>query len=115
MAARFSAALMELGALVCTARAPRCGACPIAARCAWRLAGSPAYEGPVSRPQRFAGTDRQVRGLLLDVLRAGAGPVSRAALDAVWAEPVQRDRALGTLIADGLIDPLPDGRFALPA
>jgi A/G-specific adenine glycosylase len=115
VAARFSAALMELGALVCTARTPRCEACPVAALCAWRLAGSPAYEGPVARPQRFAGTDRQVRGLLLDVLRAGDGPVPRSALDAVWAEPVQRDRALGALIVDGLIDPLPDGRFALPS
>jgi A/G-specific adenine glycosylase len=115
VAARFSAALMELGALVCTARAPRCGDCPIADICAWRLAGSPAYDRPVARPQRFTGTDRQVRGLLLDVLRAGDGPVPRAALDAVWADPVQRDRALGALIIDGLIDPLPDGRFALPS
>jgi A/G-specific adenine glycosylase len=113
-AARFSAALMELGALVCTARAPRCGACPVAASCRWRLAGSPAHHGPPRAGQRFAGTDRQVRGLLLDVLRGAAGPVSRAALDAVWAEPVQRDRALGTLLADGLAEALPDGRFALP-
>ena len=114
VAARFSAALMELGALVCTARTPRCGACPIAAQCAWRLAGSPAYDGPVARPQRFVGTDRQVRGLLLDVLRAGDGPVPRAALDAVWAEPVQRDRALHALIVDGLIVPVAHGHFALP-
>jgi A/G-specific adenine glycosylase len=114
VAARFSVAPMELGALVCTARAPRCGSCPVAAMCAWRLAGSPPYDGPAVRPQRFAGTDRQVRGLLLDVLRAGDGPVPRTALDAVWADPVQRDRALGALIVDGLIDPLPDGRFALP-
>jgi A/G-specific adenine glycosylase len=113
-AARFSAALMELGAVVCTARAPRCDACPVAARCAWRLAGSPAYDGPSARPQRFAGTDRQVRGLLLDVLRASSEPVPRPALDAVWADAVQRDRALGALIVDGLVDPLPDGRFALP-
>ncbi|MGH8962471.1 MAG: A/G-specific adenine glycosylase [Jatrophihabitantaceae bacterium] len=113
-AARVSAALMELGALVCTARAPRCVVCPVAATCAWRLAGSPPYTGPTARPQRFTGTDRQVRGLLLDVLRASVEPVPRGALDAAWADPVQRDRALGALIVDGLIDPLPDGRFALP-
>ena len=53
--------------------------------CAWRAAGSPPYEGPAKRPQRFAGTDRQVRGLLLDVLRAAEGPVPAAALDAVWS------------------------------
>jgi A/G-specific adenine glycosylase len=113
-AARFSVALMELGALVCTARSPRCGECPVAAACAWRLAGSPGYDGPTVRPQRFAGTDRQVRGLLLDVLRATSEPVHRRPLDAVWPDPIQRDRALGTLVADGLIDPLPDGRYALP-
>ena len=113
-AARFSVALMELGALICTARSPRCLACPIVDRCAWRLAGSPAYTGPRARPQRFAGTDRQVRGLLLDVLRASDAPVTQSALDAVWPDPVQRARALDTLVADGLIAPQRDGTYALP-
>jgi A/G-specific adenine glycosylase len=113
-AARTSVALMELGALVCTARAPKCRACPLVAMCAWRRAGSPPYEGPRARPQRFAGTDRQVRGLLLDVLRGANGPVQRPALDMVWPDSVQRERALDGLVADGLLDPLPDGRFALP-
>ena len=112
--ARFGVALMELGALVCVARTPRCPACPIADRCAWLAAGSPAYDGPVARPQGFAGTDRQVRGLLLDVLRAAPGPVPSGALDVVWPDPVRRARALDGLVADGLVDPLPDGRFALP-
>jgi A/G-specific adenine glycosylase len=114
LAARFSVALMELGALVCTARAPGCGECPIAGRCTWRLAGFPDYDGPTVRPQRFTGTDRQVRGLLLDVLRATSEPIHRPLLDAAWHDPVQRDRALESLVVDGLIDPLPDGRYALP-
>jgi A/G-specific adenine glycosylase len=113
-AARVSVAVMELGALVCTARAPRCGECPIAGMCAWRLAGWPDYDGPTARAQGFTGTDRQVRGLLLDVLRATSQPVHRPLLDAAWPDPAQRDRALDSLVADGLIDPLPDGRFALP-
>jgi A/G-specific adenine glycosylase len=113
-AARFSIALMELGALVCPAAAPRCSACPVAGHCRWRAAAYPTYTGPRARPQRFAGTDRQVRGRLLDVLRATAEPVTRAQLDLAWPEPVQRNRALDTLVADGLLDPLPDGRFALP-
>ncbi|WP_375486468.1 A/G-specific adenine glycosylase [uncultured Jatrophihabitans sp.] len=112
--ARFGVALMELGALVCVARAPRCPECPIADRCAWLAAGSPPYDGPVARPQGFAGTDRQVRGLLLDVLRASPDPVAAEALDAVWSEDAQRGRALDGLVADGLVDPLPDGRYALP-
>jgi A/G-specific adenine glycosylase len=113
-AARFSVALMELGALVCTARSPRCGECPIADRCAWLQAGAPPYAGPRVAPQRFTGTDRQARGRLLDVLRASPAPVAPAALDLAWAEPGQRARALDSLIVDGLIDPLPDGRYALP-
>ena len=114
-AARFSAALMELGALVCTARTPRCADCPIAGQCAWRLAGAPPYRGPRARPQGYEGTDRQARGRLLDVLRGAPGPVSRADLDLAWPAAVQRERALDSLVVDGLVDPLPDGRYALPS
>lgn len=113
-AARFSVALMEFGALVCTARAPRCASCPLASLCSWRRAGSPDYDGPARSPQRYAGTDRQVRGLLLGVLRASREPVSLAALDATWDAAVQRARALAGLVADGLVAELPDGRYALP-
>lgn len=113
-AATFSVALMELGAVVCTARAPRCGTCPIRSRCAWRAAGAPAYEGRRRPVQTFAGTDRQVRGLLLDVLRGAAGPVEKAALDSAWADAGQRDRCLDSLLVDGLAEQRADGRFALP-
>ena len=113
-AARTSIALMELGAVVCTAARPRCADCPLTTRCAWRRSGYPPYEGPRPRPQKFAGTDRQVRGLLLDVLRAAPDAVTRDVLDLAWAEPVQRDRALSSLIHDGLVEPRDDGRYALP-
>ena len=114
MAARWGVAVMELGALVCTARSPRCADCPIAGQCAWRSAGRPAYDGPPRRGQTYAGTDRQVRGKLLAVLRDSTEPVAKAALDAVWDDHVQRERSLDALIDDGLVDPLGDGRFALP-
>jgi A/G-specific adenine glycosylase len=114
IAARLSIALMEFGALVCTAKAPRCDTCVLASRCAWRQAGSPAYAGPVTKPQRFAGTDRQVRGRLLDIVRTATGPVTRAELDVAWPEPVQRDRALTSLIEDGLLTEKPGPRYALP-
>jgi A/G-specific adenine glycosylase len=113
-AAVVSIGMMEIGALVCTARAPRCGACPVRRQCAWLAGGSPPYTGPSRPPQTFAGTDRQVRGLLLDVLRATPDPVDATALDRAWDEPVQRARALATLIDDGLITALPDDRYALP-
>ena len=113
-AATYSAGLMELGATVCTARSPACGGCPVRRRCAWVAAGSPAHTGPVAPKQRFAGTDRQVRGLLLAVLRAEHAPVPRPALDVVWPQdPVQRDRALGSLLLDGLVEQTADGRYAL--
>jgi A/G-specific adenine glycosylase len=113
-AATASVAFMELGAIVCTARAPRCAACPVASRCAWRTAGSPALAAPVRRPQGYAGTDREVRGRLLGVLRDADGPVDAAVLAQIWDDAAQRARALDSLVADGLVDPLPDGRYALP-
>ncbi len=113
VAPQFSIALMELGATVCTARAPRCGLCPLS-ECAWRRAGFPPAQGPARRVQTYAGTDRQVRGRLLDVLRARDSPVSRAELDVAWlTDSAQRDRALGSLLADGLVTRTADGRFAL--
>ena len=114
VAARYSAALMELGAIVCTARTPRCADCPVFDTCAWQLAGRPAYNGPVKAVQKFAGTDRQVRGRLLDVLRGAPGPVTRALLDAAWSEAGQRDRCLDSLLVDGLVEQTDAGLFALP-
>lgn len=113
-AAVLSAGLMELGAVVCTARAPRCGACPVREVCAWQGAGRPEYTGPRKPVQGFAGTDRQVRGKLLDVLRDAPGPVPRSALDATWSDAAQRDRCLHSLLVDGLAEQHPDGHFALP-
>jgi A/G-specific adenine glycosylase len=114
-AARWSVAVMELGALVCTARTPRCSDCPVLSTCAWHAAGRPAYDGPPRRGQSYTGTDRQCRGHLMAVLRKSVTPVEKPALDAAWPDPVQRERALDALIADGLIDPLNDGRYALPS
>ncbi|GAB2582629.1 adenine glycosylase [Paractinoplanes abujensis] len=112
-AARASIAFMELGALVCVARSPHCPECPFEAVCAWRRNGSPALEGPSRKPQRYAGTDRQVRGLLLEVLRHATGPVPRQRLDGVWNDDVQRARALAGLVEDGLVEPLGEDVFVL--
>jgi A/G-specific adenine glycosylase len=102
-AARTSVSLMELGALLCTAQNPSCHTCPLSARCAWHQAGSPTAPGPSRRPQAYAGTDRQIRGRLLAILRDHDGPVPRATLDLAWPqEPTRRDAALATLITDGL-------------
>ncbi|KRC53994.1 MULTISPECIES: A/G-specific adenine glycosylase [unclassified Nocardioides] len=113
-AATWSVAVMELGALVCTADRPRCDACPVRATCAWQAAGAPAYDGPPRPVQGYAGTDRQCRGRLLAVLRDTPGAVPRARLDAVWDAAEQRERALASLVADGLVVRTGDGRYALP-
>ena len=113
-AATWNVAVMELGALVCTARGPRCEACPLAALCAWQQAGRPAYEGPPRRGQAWHGTDRQARGALLAVLRERTTPVARAALAAAVPDASQRERCLDSLVSDGLVEPLARGRFRLP-
>jgi A/G-specific adenine glycosylase len=112
-AARWAVAVMELGALVCTARAPRCGACPVLRACAWQRAGAPPDTGPARRGQPWAGTDRQVRGRLLALLREAPGPLDAAHLAAAWDEEGQRERCLASLVADGLVEPVPGG-YALP-
>jgi len=113
-AARWAVASMELGAVLCTARSPDCGACPVRSACAWRLAGYPAWSGPPRRGQSYAGTDRQCRGALLGVLRLSDVPVQRAELETVWGDPVQLERSLGSLIGDGLAVALEDESYALP-
>ncbi|WP_090854462.1 A/G-specific adenine glycosylase [Nocardioides lianchengensis] len=113
-AATWSIALMELGALVCTATRPRCEACPVRDACAWRAAGHPPYDGPPRKVQTWAGTDRQCRGRLLAVLRDDPGPVHRSRLDAAWTEEAQRVRCLAGLVADGLVVPAGPDTYALP-
>jgi A/G-specific adenine glycosylase len=113
-AATWSVAVMELGALVCTATDPRCAACPIAAQCAWAAAGRPAYAGPPRKVQTWAGTDRQCRGRLLAVLRDAEGVVHRTALEAAWVDVAQRERALAGLLTDGLAAQVGPDTFALP-
>ncbi len=113
VAARLGVATMELGALVCTARAPRCDACPVLALCAWQRAGRPAYDGPTRRSQRYEGTDRQARGALLAVLRDSTRPVPASRLDDAWPDAAQRSRALDGLVNDGLVEPV-GRRFRLP-
>ena len=99
----FNAGAMELGATVCTAAAPRCDACPISTLCRWRAAGYPAYDGPRrARQARFAGSDREARGLVLRELRAAHHPVGRDGLATVVTDAARLERAVAGLVADGL-------------
>ena len=108
-----NAAAMELGAVVCTARSPRCDACPVADSCAWRAAGYPDTGDTRPRQAKYEGSDRQTRGAILRVLRAAHGPVDVDAVIPDWPDAVQRDRAIDSLIADGLAE-ASDGLLRLP-
>ncbi|HSO64430.1 MAG TPA: A/G-specific adenine glycosylase [Ornithinibacter sp.] len=113
--ATWNVALMELGAVVCRARVPRCDECPVADLCAWVAAGRPAHDGPPRRGQAWHGTDRQVRGAVLQSLRDATGPVPRSALEGAGEDAAQVDRCIASLVEDGLLEPVADDRFRLPA
>lgn len=125
-------AVMELGATVCTAKAPQCGDCPLRDECAFLAAGLPGLGERRTRPrQRFQGTDRQVRGIILNALRQAAaqaargvadgrletgapGAVPRSQIEQLWPDHVQLDACIASLDEDGLLDMLPDGSLRLP-
>jgi A/G-specific adenine glycosylase len=109
-----NAAAMELGAVVCTSRAPRCGECPVAGLCAWRRAGHPDTGDDRVRQAAYEGSDRQARGAVLHSLRgASPEPVQLTDVAPDWPDLSQRDRAIVSLLADGLVRRV-DDRLALP-
>lgn len=104
-AALFNAAAMELGATVCTARSPKCELCPLAASCAWLAAGRPDTGDRRRRQAAYEGSDRQARGAVLRLLRsASPAAVPLGAVLPDWPDAAQRDRAIDSLIADGLAE-----------
>ena len=105
-------ALMELGALVCTAKSPSCEQCPLIAVCQWKLADFPVDQSVLPRTQaRYEGSDRQVRGLILALLRDEPTVHGRERLEQLWPKRQQLLRAVDSLVSDGLIQEFdsPDG------
>lgn len=111
--AEWSQSVMELGALVCTARAPHCEDCPVRTMCAWRIAGAPPAATRPPRQARFEGSDRQVRGQIMAVVRDCNTSASTADIAAAWPHALQRDRALQSLLKDGLLERTRSGRYRL--
>lgn len=117
-APEFSVALMELGALVCQTT-PQCDRCPLTQQCRWIALCRPMPSAEETakakkRVQKFVGTDRQVRGLIMAVLRNAEAPVPQSAIDVVWPDAAQRSRALFSLLDDGLATQNEAGLFSLP-
>jgi A/G-specific adenine glycosylase len=111
--ARWSASVMEFGAIVCRARAPKCDECPVTAQCSWTREGRP-VGAPVKRQPTYPGSDREARGRLMQVLREAGDHASAAAIATAWTDDVQRHRALDALVADGLAIKMTRGRYSLP-
>lgn len=109
-------ALMDLGALVCTARAPMCTRCPLADACCWRGSGAPTADSATRRRQvRFEETGRFARGRIVDALRV-APRMSAQELTEMLPEQHRPHTAryLFALEADGLIEQGSDGMWRLP-
>lgn len=114
-AAVVNAAAMELGATVCLSREPRCGRCPVVDLCAWYAAGRPDTGDGRRKQAAYVGSDRQARGAVLRALRHAASHcLPTDAVCAGWPDPDQRDRAIASLTADGLVEEV-DGLLRLPA
>lgn len=108
----WAAATMELGALICTAKNPKCGQCPLADQCIWRSLDYPLSDQP-KRTQSWHGTDRQCRGVIVQALRENPA-LSKKEIMQLWDVPSQVEKALLTLLEDGLLVEQKGQRFSLP-
>ena len=108
----WAAATMELGALICTAKNPKCGQCPLADQCIWRSLDFPLSDQP-KRTQSWHGTDRQCRGVIVQALRENPA-LSKKEIMQLWDVPSQVEKALLTLLEDGLLVAQKGQRFSLP-
>jgi A/G-specific adenine glycosylase len=113
-AATWSAASMELGALICTAREPLCAQCPIVNDCNWFSQGKPNSGIPKKVQPRYEGSLRQERGRILKILREHKSSTS---LEQIVHQSPDRQRcetALTQLLNEGMIEKT-RGRYALPS
>ena len=108
----WAAATMELGALICTAKNPKCGQCPLADQCIWRSLDYPLSDQP-KRTQSWHGTDRQCRGVIVQALRENPSLAKKEIMQ-LWDVPSQVEKALLTLLEDGLLVEQKGQRFSLP-
>lgn len=108
----WAAATMELGALICTAKNPLCGRCPVADQCQWRSLDFPVSER-VKRSQTWHGTDRQCRGTIVQALRENSS-LTKKQIELLWDVPSQVEKAILTLLDDGLIEARGKSSYSLP-
>jgi A/G-specific adenine glycosylase len=97
-------ALMDLGATICTARAPRCGECPVAPLCASCGTMRPPAPRPLKKERLFGGLpNRAYRGRIIEVLRAREGNMTVGAIgQRIRAGFSERDERWLTSLISGL-------------
>ena len=108
----WAAATMELGAIVCTSKNPKCELCPVISACNWRKNGYPKSD-LIRKSQDWHGTDRKCRGTIVQALRENESLTERA-IKKLWPEESQVEKALKTLQEDLLIEAISRNRFRLP-
>ncbi len=109
----WAAATMELGALVCTSKNPKCELCPVISGCNWRKNGYPKSD-LIRKSQDWHGTDRKCRGTIVQALRENES-LTENAIKKLWPEESQVEKALKTLQEDLLIEAISRKRYRLPA
>ena len=109
----WAAATMELGAIVCTSKNPKCELCPVISACNWRKNGYPKSD-LIRKSQDWHGTDRKCRGTIVQALRENES-LTENAIKKLWPEESQVEKALKTLQEDLLIEAISRKRYRLPA
>ena len=109
----WAAATMELGAMVCTSKNPKCELCPVISACNWRKNGYPKSD-LIRKSQDWHGTDRKCRGTIVQALRENES-LTENAIKKLWPDESQIEKALKTLQEDLLIEAISRKRYRLPA
>ena len=109
----WAAATMELGAIVCTSKNPKCELCPVISACNWRKNGYPKSD-LIRKSQDWHGTDRKCRGTIVQALRENES-LTENAIKKLWPEESQVEKALKTLQEDLLIEAISRKRYRLPS
>lgn len=108
----WAAATMELGAVVCTSKNPKCELCPVMDICNWRLLAYPKTD-LIRKSQSWHGTDRKCRGTIVQALREN-NSMTENAIKKLWPDESQVEKALVTLLEDQLIQSISRSRYRLP-
>ncbi len=100
----WNASIMEFGALICTARDPKCEQCPVQQSCTWFQTGKPKDSfAHMRKTQKFIGTQREARGKIMAQLRLHQSLTELELLELSTLSKERFTAAVDSLCQDGLI------------